>query len=76
MLTLGSLAGTCAEEAAEQSRRYREVGAPRHSGSDSWWEWQGYADVLADALKRIRTHRQRVERQDVLIAKHRAQESR
>lgn len=46
-----------------------QAGDKRHSGSGSWWEFGGYADVLSDALTRLHSHRKRVERQDQLIQK-------
>lgn len=40
-----------------------------HSGSGGWWELSGYAEILDDAMKRIRLHRARVEGVDRQIAR-------
>jgi hypothetical protein len=40
-----------------------------HSGTGSWWELSGYADVLNDAIERAAKGRRRVVRQDRQLEK-------
>jgi hypothetical protein len=74
----GACATDIADDICEQLRPIRnrcdELAAfatKDHSGSGGWWELSGYAEILDDAMKRIRSHRVRVEGVDRQIARER-----